>query len=233
MSLRHFLRPRPHKGQGARMGNLAERLMGTLRPVFEGFFNKDIDTIGLGVHGRKADVIIQFKDGTAEKLQNKNGESDFHQFQRLPIERFHGPFRELMASLIQRRFLDHGVTTTRTGRPIYPHFADPPRMPTLEDAKELLRLTLFGSDTANAPTYLTKTKVVNGQITSLAIIPMQKFFEEACSRLKVPEVTSGGTVVDLGGGFTIQFHGSHKGDDNPDHVQVKFAASVYPFETIL
>jgi hypothetical protein len=234
--LQHFLLPRPAKGEGARRGFKAENLLSTRRSDFERHFNKEIDTIELGIHGGKSDVIIRFKDGAETKLQNKNGDSDFHQFQRLPIDRFHEPFREVIASLIQRRFLDHGVTETRKGRPIHAHFADPPRMPTLEDAKELLRLTLFGSHSANAPTCLTKTKVDNGQIVSLEIIPMQTFFETACERLKVPEVKSGGTVIDLGGGFTIQFHGSHKGDDNPDHVQVKFTASkevIYPFETIL
>jgi len=224
-------------GRGARTGFRAEKLMTTQPNVIAAlskYFGEPID-IKLGIHGKKADICVSLpKD--EKKLQNKNGDSDFHQFGRLSIDQLYEPFRELEASLIPHRFLNKGITKTRKNRPIYTPFTGSPRQPTVEDAKMLILQTLKGLDPNHEPTHLTNTMVVNGVITTLKIISLDVFIEEVNKRVITPVVKSSGTVVDLGAGFTIQFHGSHLGDDNPDHVQVKFDPSTtdpYPFETII
>jgi len=238
-TVRQLLGPRNVKSEAAKRGFKAEKLMTTqpnVKAAFEEYFKKPIVSAGLGIHGRKADVILTFEDGTNAKIQNKNGESGFHQFQRLPLDRFYEPFREQIGSMVQCRFADKGVTKTRKNRDICAPFVGTPRQPTIAEAKELIQQTLYGLEPENAPDYLTNTIIKNGTIISLNIIPMKEFATEVDKRIILPTVKEGGTVIDLGGGFTIQFHGSHLGDDNPDHPQVKFAppkTSPYSYQTIL
>lgn len=238
MTIRQFFGPRNEKSVAAKTGFNAEKLLTTqptIRSALERYFKKQIRATALGIHGKKADVVLTFEDNSIEKIQNKNGESGFHQFQRLPIDRFYGPFREQIGSMVQCRFTDKGVTKTRKNRDICTAFVGTPRQPTIEEAKELIHQTLYGLEPENAPTYLTNTIIKNGEITSLKIISMKDFITEVDKRVILPNVKEGGTVIDLGGGFTIQFHGSHVGDDNPDHPQVKFAPpkDPYSYETIL
>ena len=238
-TIRQLFSPRNIKSEAAKSGFKAEILMTTqlnVKAAFESYFKKNIRSSTLGIHRKKADVVITFDDGSKAKIQNKNGISDFHQFQRLPLERFYEPFREQIGSMIQCRFVDKGITETRKKRPICSPFVGTPRQPTIEEAQELIHQALHGLEPDNSPTHLTNTIIKNGEITSLKITSMEDFMAEVDKRVILPTVKEGGTVIDLGGGFTIQFHGSHIGDNNPDDPQVKFTppkTKPYPFETIL
>ena len=149
-------------------GNAAELLLTTsqeVRHAFEVHFAKNIHNISKISGVKKGDVRIDFEDGCS-RIQNKNGGGCTRGWSanRAPVD----SYTALLPEESRRDFttLLHNVCLKKGFQ-----------RPEVIQPKDFIAQLILGNDPENAPTHFTHTKVVDGSISELSILPASEFIE--------------------------------------------------------
>ena len=149
-------------------GNIAERLLTTsqeVRHAFEAHFAKNIRNISKIGGVKKGDVRIDFEDGCS-RIQNKNGGGCTRGWSanRAPVDRY--------AAILPEESRRH-FTTLLDNVCLLKGF----QRPEVIQPKDFIAQLILGNDPENAPTHFTHTKLVDGNISELSILPASEFIE--------------------------------------------------------
>jgi hypothetical protein len=203
----------------AKNGNNAETQLCSSEPakkLLESYFKKDIQSLELIGGRKKSDIAITFKDGTVERVQNKDGVGNNRgwSFDRRSLDKY--PVTQEGRQLLGNVCLKQG-----TERPVV-------KMP-----ENIVNVLILGTEPTTAPTYFTHTQFdTSGTLIEFSICPtpvvMANLHKEAYSDM-VPKRT----CVHLSPLIYLQRKGGGKADHSPDDIQAKIKSLPYSLFTRL
>lgn len=190
----------------AKNGIQAERgicLQKDVKEALEVFFGSPIRSI-TQVHGKKNDLIVDFKNGVKTTLQNKDGGSDRGwSVDRRPLGRFHDKdLNTLLTSLCIMK-------GKGTDRPIVPGVI----------SKKVLKMCMFGDEPPEYFTHTTSNKR-SKRIEKMGICSTKTLMEFMNGSL-YEHMEPKRTCVHLSDNCYLQRKGGDKTDSRPNDIQMK------------
>ena len=206
--------------QVARTGNSAESILCTNThslAAFSTYFGKPIQKASLIPGRKKSDILLTFEDGTAVRIQNKNGTGggrgwsvDRRDVQYLPLT-------DAGKTLLSNVCLKKGTERPECCQP-----------------QEFLRTLLLGSDEQFMPTHFTHSVIdkTTGDVKELSICSTETLLESLTSEL-YPNLVPKKTCVHLSPRMYLQRKGGGSKDHAPDNIQTKLKSMPQIMTTLL
>jgi hypothetical protein len=196
----------------AKNGFRAEKVICSQEDVkqsLELYFNLPIKCLQC-IHGKKYDIKIEFENGSATTLQNKDGKGTGRgcSVDRRKVDAYND---ETLTKLLKTQCLKQD-----TEKPIV----------SSDVSKKVITMCILGDKEEYAPKYFTHTKSdkTTGQILSMSICPTETFMAFLHSEVYpvmsiIPPIR---TCVHLSPRIYLQRKGGGKKDHAPNDIQMKF-----------